>query len=233
MTPPVLSLSDPPDHVNVQATYVSEFMSSGDTAPDALCNALRQNLLDQGQSLAGVLGNTHIIDVDDLDLPPPRVQLNAALTYDEDEDPYYETAVAELPLRIRCLGNPAIAEQFLPGDDAPGGIATPEDFTLISAGLSVSFDGQPASEPAVYEGSCSVDGTVEVTIAANLSGAAQYQVLHLSEANLLTASTLEAVSLDQVNNGGYWEFGAWSRALRFALGSREHRLWFARTPQDE
>lgn len=204
MTPQMLSLSDPPSHEVLQADYVTEFLSSGSNTPEDICNARRQEMLDQGQSLAGVLGNHHIIDITDQELP--RAQLSAALAYDEDEDPYSESAIAVLPLRIRCLGNPAIAEQFLPSADAPGGVATPENFNIISAGLSIAFDGQPPVEPATYEGSCPTDGALSWSIAANQSGTAQYQILHLSEANVLTASPLITTAVDQFNNAGYWEF---------------------------
>ncbi|HSM41371.1 MAG TPA: peptidoglycan-binding domain-containing protein [Afifellaceae bacterium] len=214
LSPQILSLAEPPVHKVVSASFVDEFMTEGDGTPQAICNTLRQNLLDQGQSLSGILGNHHIVDVTD-DIQP-RAQLNAALAYDQNEDPYGEIAVALLPLRIRCLGNPEIAERFLPSNDAPGGIATPEDFTLISADLTVSLDGEQPVEPATYAGSCPVNGRVDIKLAANFQGTAQYQVLHLSENNVLTASELTATAVDDFNNGGYWEFDA-SQMLDFPL----------------
>ena len=199
------------EYLTFTAPYAFVFLSDSDPTPDAICNDERQRLLDEGGSLPEILAGDHILDV------PPDLRPQATLFLEaEHEDVQTSSTETPLKLKIRCLGDPEIAEEFLPPDGAPDVVGSLEDFKVSSAELTIALDGGQPAEPATYAGSCPVDGQINIRLTANLEGTAQYQILHLSEDNVLTASEPITTSVDDLNDDGNPQFDV-SRTLTLPL----------------
>lgn len=154
------------NHVLAHVAYANQFMAAGPDTPKAVCNQKRQALLSQGERLADILANTHVIDVTPVEKPTARLLVGYQAS---PNGPTLTTQrTTYLPLRIRCYGNATIARKFLPSADKAIAFASAESFKVLSAALAVS--------PKIYRGNCPKKLTLALSFTTNKPGPVEARV---------------------------------------------------------